>query len=71
VAAKRGKTSTPAVCFAFWAVTELGMALVDLARRLGSAVSAVCLAGQSGLQLVDREKLTIAADINVKKEGRP
>jgi len=47
------------------------MALVDLARRLGSAVSAVCLAGQSGLQLVDREKLTIAADINVKKEGRP
>jgi len=50
----------------FWAVTELGMALSDLARRLGVAVSTVSLAVDRGAQLVDSEKLKIAAVINMK-----
>lgn len=51
----------------FWAVTELGMALSDLARRLGVAVSTVSLAVGRGAQLVDREKLNIEVVLNVKK----
>ena len=51
----------------FWAVKELDVTLVDLARRLGVAVSTVSLAVQRGSQLVDREKLTTASFLNMEK----
>ena len=51
----------------YWAVTEMGMALTDLARRLGIAVSTVSLAVDRGSQFVDREELKIGAILNVKK----
>jgi chromosomal replication initiation ATPase DnaA len=50
----------------YWAVTELGMSLTDLARRLGVAVSTVSLAVKRGAQLEAREKLKMAAVLNVK-----
>ena len=43
------------------------MALTDLARRPGVALATVSLAAQRGSHLVDREKITIAAVLNVKK----
>jgi DNA-binding LacI/PurR family transcriptional regulator len=43
------------------------MALSDLARRLGIAVSTVSLAVGRGAQVVEREKLTIATIVNMKK----
>jgi hypothetical protein len=50
----------------YGAVTALGKSLTDLARRLGVAVSTVSLAVKRGAQLEAREKLKMAAVLNVK-----
>jgi putative transposase len=65
-AGKKRKNVKARSLLCYWAVTELGMALTDLARRLGVAVSTVSLAVQRGAQLVDREELNLAAVLNVK-----
>ena len=66
-AGKKRKNVKARSLLCYWAVTELGMALTDLASRLGVAVSTVSLAVQRGAQLADREKLKMAAVLNVKK----
>ena len=53
------------VCF--WAVSELGISLTELAGRLGIAVSTVSGAVQRGEQYAKREKLRFEAILNVKK----
>lgn len=66
-AGKKRKNVKARSLLCYWAVTELDMALTDLASRLGVAVSTVSLAVQRGAQLADREKLKMAAVLNVKK----
>jgi REP element-mobilizing transposase RayT len=51
----------------FWAVSELGMSLTELAGRLGIAVSTVSGAVQRGARFAEREKLRFEAISNVKK----
>jgi REP element-mobilizing transposase RayT len=51
----------------FWAVSELGMSLTDLAGRLGIAVSTVSGAVQRGEQFAKREKFRFETILNVKK----
>lgn len=51
----------------FWAVSELGISLTELAGRLGIAVSTVSGAVQRGEQYAKREKLRFEAILNVKK----
>lgn len=65
-AGKKRKNVKARSLLCYWAVTELGMALTDLARRLGVAVSTVSLAVQRGAQLVNREKLEMAVVLNMK-----
>jgi REP element-mobilizing transposase RayT len=51
----------------FWAVSELGMSLTDLAGRLGIAVSTVSGAVQRGEEFAKREKFRFETILNVKK----
>jgi REP element-mobilizing transposase RayT len=51
----------------FWAVSELGMSLTELAGRLGIAVSTVSGAVQRGARFAEREKLRFETVSNVKK----
>jgi hypothetical protein len=51
----------------YWAVTELGMSLSELAGRLGIAVSTVSGAVQRGAHFAERKKLRFTAILNVKK----
>jgi chromosomal replication initiation ATPase DnaA len=52
--------------FCYWAVKELGVALTDLAERLGISVSTVSAAVQGGGEIVDRDKLGISAFLNLE-----
>ncbi len=49
----------------FLAVKELGMALTDIAVRLGISVPTVSVAVQRGRQIAEREKLEISALLNL------
>ena len=49
-----------------WAVTELGLPMTDVARRLGIAVPTVSVAAKKGRGLADRERWVLADLLNIK-----
>lgn len=52
------------VCY--WAVTELGMSMTDIARRLNISVPTVSVAAKKGRELADREQLVLVDLLNIK-----
>jgi REP element-mobilizing transposase RayT len=51
------------VCY--WAVTELGMSMTEIGKRLGISVSTASVAVKKGRQVVGREGLKLAEILNV------
>ena len=49
-----------------WAVTELGLPMTDVARRLGIAVPTVSVAAKKGRELAIREQLVLVDLLNIK-----
>jgi REP element-mobilizing transposase RayT len=65
-AGKKRETVSARSLLCFWAVTELGMSLTELAGRLGIGVSTVGGAVQRGAHFAERKELKFTAILNVK-----
>ena len=50
----------------YWAVSELGLSMTELAQRLDLAVSTVSAAVQRGRKFVDKEELNLASLLNME-----